>query len=404
MARERVNIPVEVTGDAAAKKKLGAVGQAAGRADQRHARGKRAVAGASKEAAKQVNVFDDSARTAVRRGLSAISPALGEMVSMVNDLAKGVGRVSIQLLAFAGVGLALAGVVAFFRVMKEAAEKAEQALKRYEEARKASAQESISLQAEMAQSLKAAGLLGRAKTGATRAEGMIQSGVPREMAVFVSTAAEVSRQAGRELNDEELRHAMGSWIAGGERTKFEARPGGQPQAENEKLLKRLLAIPRARAQAALDARLTDLGLSYATEGPLLPTSAKEQRFGKAAEVLKGTLGLTDREVQVLRGLHMEEKPPREFVGIWDKANAFKESTPEREFQQYLGKVPSGDATHTIRTLLFNLKAELDTMQNQAPVAGQTAEIHFTVNNVAQQTVSRDDGQTQVQNMEELFAE
>ena len=46
MAREKVNIPVEVTGDAAAKKKLGQVGRAASQADQQHARGKRAVAGA----------------------------------------------------------------------------------------------------------------------------------------------------------------------------------------------------------------------------------------------------------------------------------------------------------------------------------------------------------------------
>lgn len=160
MAKSKVEIPVKVVGKGAAKKDLGEVGGAiegvgtagskqargtkeATRASREHAKAQDRVKKSTKGAAKEVGTFDDAARTAVRRGLDAIVPGLGNMVSMVNDVAKGLGRVTVGLLAFAGLGAALAGIAFLFQKIAEKARQAEDAIKRVAAAERKRAQERL---------------------------------------------------------------------------------------------------------------------------------------------------------------------------------------------------------------------------------------------------------------------
>ena len=86
---------------------------------------------------------NESAKAALTGILGQFNPALGGLANIAVNVAKGIGGISVSLLATLGTGVAIAGIVKLFENLHEAAQRAEEAIKRVQKARDEFAKEHL---------------------------------------------------------------------------------------------------------------------------------------------------------------------------------------------------------------------------------------------------------------------
>lgn len=301
MAKDRINIPVSVTGAEEGAQRLGQVQTAVeqvGSAQQTAAPQAQKLGEASQEAAKGQRVFNEQARTAVTSVLAQLDPRLAAVVGAVTSFARGIGQASLALLGLVGAGAALAAFVAVFQRLADNARRAEEAIKRMTAAQREATREAMGLQAELADELTKLGAPGQAREARAIAESLQRAGLDRAYAAFGAIGGRLFG-----LDADQIARLVGARIA----------TGGGPEWPTERaaraaLLRRLMAVPEEQARAGLAARLRDVGLGAAAERPELPVGAPQAELEAALERLKRRGVFSEREAEVAAGLLAGGRP------------------------------------------------------------------------------------------------
>lgn len=241
MAKDGVQIPVRVTGDAEAKEKLRGVGgevkglegagESAGRGMQEP--GKR-----SQESQEKVRHFSRDAKQAISGMLDGVVPGFGRLFDLVTDLAQGLTKITATMLGLAGVGVVLAGVAAWFNAMAQAAERAREAIERANEERRKQRGEGASLQERISTEALKAGL---STPGAKEAEEVARLGRERGIEEEVARFGVIAQKLFG-LTPEEREAVMGGFVATGMEAQFKRGRGAE--AANRRTLSDLLRAGR----------------------------------------------------------------------------------------------------------------------------------------------------------------
>ena len=379
MSKDRINIPVEVTGANEAQDQLrdvkGAV-EDVGQADQRHATSKGKVAEKTEGAAKAQDKFNDSARTALTGVLGRLSPEMASLATVAVDVAKGIGQASVALLGMLGAGAALGGMVMAFRKIAAATERAARAAERGVAAARKMREEGASRRREVAEQLRDAGVGASAAGPIARRAAMRQhaEGVPFE----VTTQAEIARRL-YGLDDDQVRDIERGMIVADTGGGF-----GRDRAENQKLLqtlRRAAATEGARAFAEQYRREVKLG----EQGEAVPPGATQE--DPAAVVRKylveklGAISTREGDVgyRIMRG-----EGPRAFTTGFQRAQALSgEGTDTREEidRALWSLTPTGDADRSLREIkdLFERTMEALGATREGPRSESPVRVNFTVN-------------------------
>lgn len=132
-----VNIPVTVTGDDEARRKLGAVGQAVGGVGGAVEQGGKSQESANRETKKAGELFEDFDRKAeklVKQTLGMVNPQFAQAADLLFDINDGVLKVTSGMLGLAAAGVGIGVIVALFQSIAAKAQEAEAALQKLIEA------------------------------------------------------------------------------------------------------------------------------------------------------------------------------------------------------------------------------------------------------------------------------
>lgn len=284
---DRINIPITVTGAAAAKEELRAVGQAAAEAKQAAAGG--AGPGAPRAAdqtargleaaAEKTALFTGEGRTLAAVLLTQINPALGSMVMLISRVVAGFSAFSLGLLGLAGGAVALGGLVTFFQELKTQAQTAAEAIERTRAAARAAREEGMGTRERLAAQGARAGIYGQAAAMQEAARSLQASGIPRELAENAALAERIAAREGLAFDREQ-------YLAGLTTRGMQAAELGQGPGQDRATLLRLLASgQRADAQAALAAFRADVGMAAKAAAPAIGASM-ENPLDAAVQRLK----------------------------------------------------------------------------------------------------------------------
>lgn len=278
MAEKQINIPVRVTGAEQAKQELHAVGQAARGAADAVAQaggaqpiGEQATQAATRQAAAIGQVADQTTRAAnetvnfnrkaqglVTTMLGAVSPALGQAAGFVLNFVEGIGRMTRQFLAFAGVAAAIGGVVAVLRSVRDAANEAAEAADRLRQANEAARLAGLSERGRLLELTTKLGMPGQTNV-VQQVAGQLQreQGVPAALATQAALAE--SYAATRGLAFDRDAFLAGAILSGGavDLTQAPRRAGSQITAIQARggTAEGAVALREYLAQAGPGARL-----------------------------------------------------------------------------------------------------------------------------------------------------
>lgn len=308
----RIDIPVEVSGSEEAQRELRQVGQDVrdvGQASSQAAGGQRVGAEASREqaeaarragantrdAAKSVNQFDDSAKTAVTGILGAFNPALASLGNIAVDVVKGFSAMSGALLGTIAAGAGIAGLITLVQQFAESTRQAAERLRELRRVRLEQRGEGLSFEESVRGSLREAGVLGGSFESAQRVADLVRAlGVGQDVATFIETARRV--QPG--LGEQQLRTIGGAFLLRGQQDRFT-----RDQAENRRLIERLLRTDPERVAEALAIDAQERGDAARQQVP--PAEAFD-RPGRSLDTVIAQIaareGLNEQDAQRLRDL------------------------------------------------------------------------------------------------------
>lgn len=307
MAKEGVQIPVRVTGDAEAKEKLRGVGgevQGLESAGQKAGQGMKEPGAQSEKSAEKIKDFARDAKQAVSGVFDTLLPGFGHIFRLITDIIGGVQKITVSLLGWAAFAAVATGVIGWLRSISDAAERAIEAAKRVEELKTKRLDEARGVREAVAETFGKAGVfLPPGSESYRNVARRMQEGIPAEVAAFGELADVLSLPSGLgALWPEQIRQIMAAYVATGRKTEFARGP--RAREENRKLLGELLRIGATEeAQAAFAAEIARVG--DATRA-VAPTPDEMSRRALAQEDLiagfQSKWGLSDEDVSRIRRL------------------------------------------------------------------------------------------------------
>ncbi|TWT44518.1 hypothetical protein RAS1_09330 [Phycisphaerae bacterium RAS1] len=266
---KKVNIPVAVTGDDEAKKKLQQLG---GGVEELGEKAERKAAPGARKAAEGFADFDNKAEKLAKSLLGQVDPALAQATDLLFDMIEGVARLNPAMLGIVAIGVLLGGVARAFATMTDKQKELEEQTKKTTDALRKQRDEALSEEERVRDALQSAGILGRAQPIAeqvgrlTGPKGAIRD---REAATFAAIAGEKGFT--------QLDQIAGAFIARGRKDKFTGNI-----AEDEKLLRQMAVFDPELATAALGASNRDFRES--ADRAFTPPQ-KDERFKRRLDTL-----------------------------------------------------------------------------------------------------------------------
>ena len=231
MAKDRVDIPVEVTGAEAAKKDLKGVAGAiegVGDAGSKSAAGvnkasvaaeetrsrQSSAADASERLGQGMREVDSNAMAFATNLAGRMNPELASMIGLVADGVEGIQRMSGAMIGIVGVGAGLSALGAIFAQIQESASRAAAEIERVQEAQARQLQEGVALRTQVARDLAESGVsASQTQPALSNIEGLTLRGVPLDIARNAAVAAEIAQaESGGAFDAEEVARGI---IAGG---------------------------------------------------------------------------------------------------------------------------------------------------------------------------------------------
>jgi hypothetical protein len=305
MAKDGVQIPVKVTGDAEAREKLRGVGgevkNLAG-AGESAGRGMQEPGKRSEESGEKVKVFARDAKNALSSVTDVLLPGFGQVFRLITDIVEGAGKLTSRMLGWAAFAAVAAGVIGWLKSITEAAERAAEAAKRVTELTAKRREEAREVRERVAETFNKAGVFLPPGTDAyANVAQRMQQGIPPDVAAFGELADVLSLPSlGRALWPQEIEQIMVAYMATGRKTEFARGP--QAREQNRKLLEELLQIGRTEeAQAAFAAEIARTGDATRAAAPT-PEEMTRRGFAEQdlIEGFRKRWGLSDEDVSRIR--------------------------------------------------------------------------------------------------------
>jgi hypothetical protein len=364
---DKVRIPVEVTGDEAAKQKLGDVGKAASAASTDHAGAQQKVAKGAQEAAGATRVFEGAAVGAAQRLASMVNPALGQLVGLIAGVGRGIAGAGRALLGWGALIAVVSGLLKVFADLVAQAQRAEEAIRRVGEARREQAETGLTMREKLEKGLAAAGFAPTptlVDAAMTQLHKLMQRRTPGDIAV----AGVIGELAGG-LSEQQREQLMGGVAISGKAPTFRGRP-----AAVEREIQRFvgwgasdaaqLFLASFRAGAAGERAVRE-----APPGEALGLDATEKLETAIARLRAERPWLSERDIEVGRAIVSGRARPGQYMSWLDR---ILQRPAGEAMATGGGTVPIGDVTRFLRGSMYTREQQPGFQEPQQPtVVNQT---------------------------------
>lgn len=275
MSSGGVNIPVAVTGDDEAKRKLGSVGQAVQSVDAAQAnagKGQNQSNDALKKGGEVLEDFDRKAEKLAKQTLGLVNPQLAQAADMLFDINDGLLKITGTMAAVVAAGAAIGGIIAAYQEWAKIAESIAAAHERVRAAKLEQLEAALPFMSRFAKAAVKAGLGGQGMLeGGAEADAMKRGGEDEDAAIAAALAGQI---AGRDGFDRE--QFLAGLLARGGSVSFD----GDQNKNREKIAQILKAgeDPQSAVMRRSYRMLTeDANRQAATESAALPVDPVESR-------------------------------------------------------------------------------------------------------------------------------
>lgn len=249
-----VNIPVNVTGDDEARRKLGAVGQAVGGVGGAVEQGGKSQESANRETKKAGELFEDFDRKAeklVKQTLGMVNPQFAQAADLLFDINDGVLKVTSGMLGLAAAGVGIGVIVAIFQSIAARAQEAEAALQKLIEAENKRRGIVLSERSKAAEQMATIGinpsddaLRSVMKDAAAMNDPTQDITIPKEIAMNAAMARELAKKLGVPFDQQQ--YLAGVAVSGAKPIAF-----GGTEKEQRSVLESVMKAGGGEAAAAV---------------------------------------------------------------------------------------------------------------------------------------------------------